>query len=219
MRRWASAAAGALESRRLEIDRLNVFPVADADTGTNLSLTMRAAAEVLADADVGERGLRRLRVLASAAVGAALGNSGVIASQILVGLADGVSRSRRILRRGGAIRLRSRLGGQLRLRGRPASPGGHDPVGDHGGGGAGRGGRRRCIQTGRAGRDRDRRCGDAARVGVGTHDRSTRRSSPTPESSMPAARGSSSSSTPSWRWSPAAGPIDAGDRRKRGRRP
>ena len=41
---WAAAAVAALERHRAEIDRINVFPVADRDTGTNLLLTMRAAA-------------------------------------------------------------------------------------------------------------------------------------------------------------------------------
>jgi dihydroxyacetone kinase-like predicted kinase len=42
--RWAAAAVAALEGHRAEIDRINVFPVADRDTGTNMLLTMRAAA-------------------------------------------------------------------------------------------------------------------------------------------------------------------------------
>src|SRR6185312_7719805 len=39
--RWAAAAVAALEGHRAEIDRINVFPVADRDTGTNMLLTMR----------------------------------------------------------------------------------------------------------------------------------------------------------------------------------
>ncbi|TDB97177.1 hypothetical protein E1267_40150 [Nonomuraea longispora] len=44
MRRWARLAADALGQARTEIDALNVFPVADGDTGTNLHLTMLSAA-------------------------------------------------------------------------------------------------------------------------------------------------------------------------------
>jgi dihydroxyacetone kinase-like predicted kinase len=43
LRHWARAAVTALERHRAEIDRINVFPVPDSDTGTNLLLTMRAA--------------------------------------------------------------------------------------------------------------------------------------------------------------------------------
>jgi uncharacterized protein len=48
VRRWSVLAADAMDTHRAEIDELNVFPVPDGDTGTNLSLTLRAAAEALA---------------------------------------------------------------------------------------------------------------------------------------------------------------------------
>ena len=44
---WVRAATEALERHRAEMDRINVFPVPDGDTGTNLLLTMRSAAESL----------------------------------------------------------------------------------------------------------------------------------------------------------------------------
>ena len=72
VRRWSIAAADALAEHRAEIDALNVFPVPDGDTGTNLALTLRAADDALAaeaSADRG-RGLRRM------ARGAAHGRSG-----------------------------------------------------------------------------------------------------------------------------------------------
>ena len=50
VRAWAAAAADSLDQRRHEIDALNVFPVADSDTGTNLAVTMRAACDALAEA-------------------------------------------------------------------------------------------------------------------------------------------------------------------------
>ncbi len=47
LRRWADACAAALGAARAEIDALNVYPVPDSDTGTNLYLTVEAAAAVL----------------------------------------------------------------------------------------------------------------------------------------------------------------------------
>ncbi|HEX9176070.1 MAG TPA: DAK2 domain-containing protein [Mycobacterium sp.] len=86
---WAHAAVGGLVVHAEEINRLNVFPVADADTGTNMLFTMRAA---LAEA---ERHAKRsgdvsqvAAALARGALRGARGNSGVILSQILRGLAD-----------------------------------------------------------------------------------------------------------------------------------
>ena len=48
VRRWCSAAVEGLEARRGEIDDLNVFPIPDGDTGTNLALTLRGAADAVA---------------------------------------------------------------------------------------------------------------------------------------------------------------------------
>ena len=48
VRRWCSAAAETLAAHRAEIDDLNVFPIPDGDTGTNLALTLRSAAEAVA---------------------------------------------------------------------------------------------------------------------------------------------------------------------------
>src|SRR4051794_24820481 len=55
LRHWAHLAVGGLIAHTDEINRLNVFPVADADTGTNMLFTMRAAcacADSRADDDV-----------------------------------------------------------------------------------------------------------------------------------------------------------------------
>ena len=87
LRRWAHTAVAHLITHTDEINRLNVFPVADSDTGTNMLFTMRAAVagtEGREDLDlVGLTGL-----LADGALRGARGNSGVILSQILRGLAD-----------------------------------------------------------------------------------------------------------------------------------
>ena len=88
LRDWAHTAVGDLIAHTDEINRLNVFPVADADTGTNMLFTMRAA---WAQADADARGGDVAAVAAALADGAlqgARGNSGVILSQILRGLAD-----------------------------------------------------------------------------------------------------------------------------------
>jgi fatty acid kinase len=84
---WAHTAVNHLIARTDEINRLNVFPVADADTGTNMLFTMRAAgarAESLRTTDVAVVAA----ALAEGALQGARGNSGVILSQILRGLAD-----------------------------------------------------------------------------------------------------------------------------------
>ncbi|MCG5433708.1 DAK2 domain-containing protein [Mycobacterium sp. MYCO198283] len=89
---WARAAVDALIAHVDEINRLNVFPVADADTGTNMLFTLRAAAAALPDADAADLDAADLAAVAAAlATGAAhgaRGNSGVILSQILRGLSD-----------------------------------------------------------------------------------------------------------------------------------
>jgi DAK2 domain fusion protein YloV len=87
VRRWCSAAVAELDACRGEIDDLNVFPIPDGDTGTNLALTLRSAADaVAADRSATAGGV--LRAMATGAVMGAKGNSGVIVSQILSGLAD-----------------------------------------------------------------------------------------------------------------------------------
>jgi len=83
--RWATVAVAALERHRGDIDRINVFPVADRDTGTNLLLTMRAAVAGL------RSGGPPAEALARGALLGARGNSGVILSQVLRGLAEAVS--------------------------------------------------------------------------------------------------------------------------------
>jgi DAK2 domain fusion protein YloV len=88
LRDWAHAAVGDLISHTDEINRLNVFPVADADTGTNMLFTMRSA-WAQADAQSGTGDVAQVAAaLAEGALHGARGNSGVILSQILRGLAD-----------------------------------------------------------------------------------------------------------------------------------
>lgn len=86
LRSWCHTAVADLAEVRDAIDELNVFPVADGDTGANMHRTMRAAAEAAdtADADAGAL----WTTLARAAMLGAHGNSGVILSQLLRGLAE-----------------------------------------------------------------------------------------------------------------------------------
>lgn len=96
VREWARVACASLDAHRAEIDVLNVFPVHDSDTGTNLATTMRAALEALdvlcgeaAADDVAEiDAVVTLSALARGAVLGASGNSGNIVAQLLRGMAD-----------------------------------------------------------------------------------------------------------------------------------
>ena len=87
LRDWAHTAVGGLIAHTDEINKLNVFPVADADTGTNMLFTMRAAC-ARADSRPDDDVVAVAAALAEGALQGARGNSGVILSQILRGLAD-----------------------------------------------------------------------------------------------------------------------------------
>lgn len=94
LRRWAVVARAALAARRAEIDALNVYPVPDGDTGTNLYLTLDQALDavrtdheqrgVLGVDDIGED----LTAMSRAILLTARGNSGVILSQIVRGTTE-----------------------------------------------------------------------------------------------------------------------------------
>lgn len=88
MRAWTERAHGALVDVRARLDALNVFPVPDSDTGTNLLLTLTAGrvalADVPADAPLGEVA----QAVAEGALMGARGNSGIILSEYLRSLGD-----------------------------------------------------------------------------------------------------------------------------------
>ncbi|MEI4272777.1 DAK2 domain-containing protein [Klenkia sp. LSe6-5] len=88
--RWSRAAVDALRATRGRLDELNVFPVPDGDTGTNLLLTAQAAAEAEAGGEQDDRDVRGAAWTrwARGAVLGARGNSGAILAQLLAGLAD-----------------------------------------------------------------------------------------------------------------------------------
>jgi len=91
-RRVIISAYASLEERRQEVNDLNVFPVADGDTGDNMAMTLRAVMEELDRLDgqeVDEIGRTELvQALARAALMGARGNSGLILSQIVRGAAE-----------------------------------------------------------------------------------------------------------------------------------
>jgi DAK2 domain fusion protein YloV len=91
-RRVVETAYAYLEARRDEVNDLNVYPVADGDTGDNMALTMRAVLAELdrIEAEEGEQADRSevVHAVARAALMGARGNSGVILSQIVRGAAE-----------------------------------------------------------------------------------------------------------------------------------
>jgi DAK2 domain fusion protein YloV len=91
--RWSRAVVDGLSAARGRLDELNVFPVPDGDTGTNLLLTAEAGHSALAEAaQAGGNGAESpWSVLARGAVLGARGNSGAILAQLLRGLADGLA--------------------------------------------------------------------------------------------------------------------------------
>ena len=89
LREMFSAATHWLERSAQSINTLNVFPVPDGDTGTNMLLTMRAAMEEASSCPDGSAAAIA-RAMAKGSLMGARGNSGVILSQILRGLASGL---------------------------------------------------------------------------------------------------------------------------------
>ncbi|WP_331780731.1 DAK2 domain-containing protein [Kocuria flava] len=95
MRRWLDLAHRDLVRHAPVLDALNVFPVADADTGTNLAATVRAAAEaaaVIETTDVGEL----LALAGQAALEEARGNSGTLFSVFLTAVGRSLEGSTRL---------------------------------------------------------------------------------------------------------------------------
>jgi DAK2 domain fusion protein YloV len=92
VRGLVGSALASLEASRGRIDDLNVYPVPDGDTGTNLTLTVRAVADAVAATEPAERPALAHAVARAALMGAR-GNSGVILSQIVRGVADVLAES------------------------------------------------------------------------------------------------------------------------------
>lgn len=84
-----NSASGILEQKKKEIDALNVFPVPDGDTGTNMNLTFRAAYQA-AEKVMGDSIHEVAAAASTGSLMGARGNSGVILSQIMRGIAKGL---------------------------------------------------------------------------------------------------------------------------------
>src|ERR1700686_5041671 len=85
-----TAALSWLEANQQEINDLNVFPVPDGDTGSNMYLTLRSAVEEAQGVADPSSAAAVLGAAAHGSLMGARGNSGVILSQVLRGLAQGV---------------------------------------------------------------------------------------------------------------------------------
>ncbi len=90
LREMFVAATGWLEKCAADVDALNVFPVPDGDTGTNMLLTMRSSMEEASRATDSCGACEVAQAMAKGALIGARGNSGVILSQIWNGLAQGL---------------------------------------------------------------------------------------------------------------------------------
>ena len=90
IREMAMAGSALLEANRAEVDALNVFPVPDGDTGTNMSLTMQSAVREISAKEY-LRADEACAALSKGALKGARGNSGVITSQLLRGFAKALS--------------------------------------------------------------------------------------------------------------------------------
>ncbi|MEU9795331.1 DAK2 domain-containing protein [Streptomyces sparsogenes] len=112
VRSWCALALDALGRAREEIDAINVYPVADADTGTNLYLTVESAAQAVAAAFDGHAAApgtalrpslsEAVRAMAHGALIGARGNSGTILAQLLRGMADVLAEDEGAPDRGGS---------------------------------------------------------------------------------------------------------------------
>ena len=90
LRDMVMAGTALLEKNREAVDALNVFPVPDGDTGTNMSLTMQSATREINSKEF-LRADEAANALAKGALKGARGNSGVITSQLLRGFAKSVN--------------------------------------------------------------------------------------------------------------------------------
>lgn len=84
-----------LDNHKQELNSLNVFPVPDGDTGTNMSLTLKSAYNNLKSIDSDDLG-EIIKAFSNGSLMGARGNSGVITSQILRGVSQGVADNKSI---------------------------------------------------------------------------------------------------------------------------
>src|SRR5712671_6445919 len=91
LRAALESASAWLTANAERVNALNVFPVPDGDTGTNMSMTLQAAAEGLSKLDDTASVAQVARATYEAAMLGARGNSGVILSQLLSGFSKALA--------------------------------------------------------------------------------------------------------------------------------
>ena len=91
-----ASASVQISERKEEINRLNVFPVPDGDTGTNMSLTLKSVVDNIAKLPANAGAAEVRRAITTGALMGARGNSGVITSQILRGLCEGCAEAEEV---------------------------------------------------------------------------------------------------------------------------
>ena len=160
------AATASLEQSRQRIDDLNVYPVPDGDTGTNLALTARATLEAL-EAGQGDDRAALAHETTRATLMGARGNSGVILSQLVRGAAEVLGRPGPI--DGAAVGPRRPRRERRRLPRRPRAGRGDDAHRDPRDRRGGRGAPRRAARRPAA------RARPPRRRGRGAHARAARR--------------------------------------------
>ncbi|MGO4383525.1 DAK2 domain-containing protein [Specibacter sp. RAF43] len=95
MRRWLAKAEQTLANHSDRLNAINIFPVADADTGTNLYLTVRSASQALRDMEPCDVGAT-LAAAGRAAMEQARGNSGTLFSVFLAAMAEPMAGQQRL---------------------------------------------------------------------------------------------------------------------------
>lgn len=90
------SAALTLSDMKKQVDELNVYPVPDGDTGTNMSLTLTNAMNALQNLDDGAAVSEVASVAASAMLRGARGNSGVITSLLFRGFSKGLADKKKL---------------------------------------------------------------------------------------------------------------------------
>lgn len=95
VRRWMAMAEQTLANHSDRLNAINIYPVADADTGTNLYLTVKAAADAVADMEPADVGAT-MSVAGRAAMEQARGNSGTLLAVFLVALAEPLAGAQRL---------------------------------------------------------------------------------------------------------------------------
>ena len=95
VRRWLAMAEQTLANHSDRLNAINIYPVADADTGTNLYLTVRAAAQEVADLEPSDVGVT-LAAAGRAAMEQARGNSGTLFAVSLAAMAEPLIEAQRM---------------------------------------------------------------------------------------------------------------------------